>query len=107
MQATRAIELYQEIVPAIVRLGFAPIKRKLHEISKTENQGQRTGARNQAARQLVPRDLAELALTGHVVAGTQNQAISALVSGMTKSLDASLGSSSRFAKNRRCTYRSC
>ena len=45
LQAARAIELYQEIIPAIEKLEFAPIKRKLHEISKAENQGQTTGPR--------------------------------------------------------------
>ena len=140
LQAARAIELYQEIIPSIEKVDFAPIKRKLHEISKTENKGQSTGPRSQKEKQLVPGEwnpgkldatepeiirrvrgrmrvlghrrstekayigwirrfirhvdderlerygeaeiaefLTELALAGHVVAGTQNQAISALI----------------------------
>lgn len=140
LQAARAIELYQALVPSIDDpFDFAPIKRKLHEISKSEKRGQTTGPTIQRERDLVPGEwnpgrldatepeivrrmrgrmrvlghrrstekayigwirrfirhldderlerygeaeiadfLTELALTGRVVAGTQNQAISAL-----------------------------
>ena len=37
LQAARAIEFYQEIVPNTNKLDFTPIKRKLHEISRAEH----------------------------------------------------------------------
>lgn len=139
LQAARAIELYQEIIPGVDKLDFGPIKRKLHEIAKLENAGQIPGEMTSRERERVPGEwnpgkldhkepkiirrmrgrmrvlgqlrstekayvswivrfirhvdderlekygeaeiadfLTELALTRDVVAGTQNQALSAL-----------------------------
>ena len=36
LQAARAIELYQEIIPDTQKLDFRSIKQKLHEISRIE-----------------------------------------------------------------------
>jgi len=151
LQAARAIELYQEIVISTEdRLDFTAIKRKLHEISRTENQ--QTAPTTQQEKQLVDGEwnsgkldasepkpiqrmrgrmrvlgyrrstetayvgwlrrfirhvdderlerygeaeiadfLTELALTGHVVAGTQNQAVSSLILFYEKVLGRELG----------------
>jgi hypothetical protein len=141
LQAARAIEMYQEIVPETERFEFTPIKRKLHELARAENEDAAAPS-NPRDRQLVDGEwhcgkldstepktiqrmrgrmrvlgyrrstetayvgwlrrsirhvdderlerygepeiadfLTELALTGHVVAGTQNQAISSLTHG--------------------------
>ena len=150
LQAARAIELYQEIIETTDRLDFAPIKRTLHEIARSESQN--VSPSDPQSQSSVPGEwnpgvldsnepeiiqrmrgrmrvlgyrrstetayvgwlrrfirhvdderlerygeteiadfLTELALTGHVVASTQNQAISALTLLYEKVLGRELG----------------
>jgi integron integrase len=54
LQAARAIELYQEIIPQTQQLDFRPIKQKLHEISRMEGAGGSARPITPAERELVP-----------------------------------------------------
>ncbi|HBE70605.1 MAG TPA: hypothetical protein DDW52_20865, partial [Planctomycetaceae bacterium] len=150
LQAARAIELYQELIPIETKLDFAKIKRTLHELDRKENH--QSAPQSQREQQIVPGEwnpgklddsepetikrmrgrmrvlgyrrsteiayvgwlrrfirhvdderlerygeaeiadfLTELALTGRVVAGTQNQAISSLTLFYEKVLGRELG----------------
>lgn len=150
LQAARAIELYQELIPTENKLDFSNIKRTLHEFARKESSN--TPPPSQRDQQLVQGEwnsgkidelepdavqrmrgrmrilgyrkstetayvgwlrrfirhvddehlekfgepeiadfLTELALTGNVVAGTQNQAISALMLFYEKVLGCDLG----------------
>ncbi len=168
LQAARAIELYQEIIPAAQKLDFRAIKLKLHEISRSEDAGSSARPNGHAERELVAGEwnegrldagepeiirrvrgrlrvlghkrrteiayvswiarfvrhvddeelqkygegeiadfLTELALTREVVAGTQNQALSAIKFLYEKVLGRELGFVNSLRARSRCICRSC
>jgi hypothetical protein len=54
LQAARAIELYQEIIPDIDKIDLRSIKQKLHELASMEQAGQIPTELTQQERELVP-----------------------------------------------------